>query len=240
MLHASNLRPPRLEPRIVQPSLTVVLPVHNCERTIRQDVADVLEAASELTQRVEVLIVDDASKDDTFETAGELARDFRQVRVIRRGRRQDLADTLGEVRSSIDSDVVIVHDGSSRVNSEQLRLIWRQQQVLGAVRDAGTGSEGVSFADLRRPSMTQPAMEVAHRRLWGFQRVAAAPAAEATPAPMPEPMPEPIPEPIPEPSDNRRTDEPAQAGRSKRGVGVIPNLPRPNVMGSITNFALGE
>lgn len=218
-----------MEPRIVQPSLTVVLPVHNGERTLRQDVADVLEAASELTQQVEVLIVDDASKDDTFETAAELTRNYRQVRVIRRGRRQDLADTLSEVRSSIDSDVVIVHDGSSRVNSEQLRLIWRQQQVLGAVRDAGTGSEGVSFADLRRPSITQPAMEVAHRRLWGFQRVAAA--AAATDA---------APEPAAEPSDNRRTDEPAQAGRAKRGVGVIPSLPRQNVMGSITDFALGE
>lgn len=219
-----------------QSSLTVVLPVHNCERTLRSDVADVLEAAAELTSRVEVLIVDDASTDDSFETAAELARECRQVRVLRRARRQDLAKTLAEVRASIDSDVVIVHDGSSRVNPDQLRLIWRQQQVLGAVRDADTGAEGVSFADLRRPSMTQPAMEVAHRRLWGFQRVAAAmtPAADDTPA---DDTPA---DDAPEATDNRRTDEAAAPARAKRGVGVIPSLPRRNVMGTITNFALGE
>lgn len=217
----------------MQPSLTVVLPVHNGERTLRRDVSDVLEAASELTSRVEVLIVDDASTDDSFETAGELARDHRQVRVLRRAGRRDLAKTLAEVRASIDSDVVIVHDGSSRVNADQLRLIWRQQQVLGAVREANRGSDGVSFADLRRPSMTQPAMEVAHRRLWGFQRftkpAATTQAAEEVETPPPV-----------EANDNLRADDAGDPTRTKRGVGVIPSLPRTNVMGSITDFALGE
>lgn len=209
----------------MQPSLTVVLPIHNCERTLRRDVSDVLEAAAELTSRVEVLVVDNASTDDSFESAAEIAREYRQVRVLRRSRRQSLPEALGEVRASISSDVVIVHDGSSRVNPDQLRLIWRQQQVLGAVRDAGPANEGVSFADLRRPSITQPAMEIAHRRLWGFQRVTTA---------------EPAASDASQTHENRRTDDPAKATRGKRGVGVIPNLPRPNVLGSITDFALGE
>lgn len=207
----------------MSPSLTVVLPIRNAERTLRRDVTDVLEAAAELTDRVDVLIVDDASTDDSFDTASEIARDFRQVRVLRRSRREDLQATLSEVRGSIDSDVVIVHDGSSRVNSDQLRLIWRQQQVLGAVRDADVGTGGVSFADLRRPSMTQPAMEMAHRRLWGFQRMSDG-------APQPEDA----------DAANRRTDEASDPRPAKRGMGVIPPLPRANVLGSITDFALGE
>jgi glycosyltransferase involved in cell wall biosynthesis len=213
----------------VQSSLTVVLPVHNAERSLRRDILDVLDAAAELTSDVEVLVVDDASTDDSFETASEMSRQYRQVRVLRRSRRQSLHDTLREVRASIHSDVVIVHDGSSRVNPNQLRLIWRQQQVLGAVRSAQGGRNGVSFADLRRPSMTQPAMEAAHRRLWGFQSsepVAApamAPAAEAAQL-----------------DANHRADEASSPRPAKRGVGIIPPLPRANMLGSITNFAFGE
>ncbi|MEQ8847207.1 glycosyltransferase [Botrimarina sp.] len=215
----------------MEPSLTVVLPVQNAERTLRRDVGDVLEAAAELTPRVEVLVVDDASTDDSFETASELANEFRQVRVVRRARSSSLNQTLREIRSSIRSDVVIVHDGSSRVNPDQLRLIWRQQQVLRAVRDSQPAAGGVSFADLRRPSITQPAMEAAHRRLWGFQRMAdTAPAADSAAAAAAALA-----------DDNRRRDEaesPAPAAR--RGVGVVPPLPRPNVLGSIADFALGE
>ena len=212
----------------MQSSLTVVLPVHNAERSLRRDILDVLEAAAELTSDVEVLVVDDASTDDSFETASEMARQYRQVRVLRRSRRQSLQETLREVRASIHSDVVIVHDGSSRVNPNQLRLIWRQQQVLGAVRDAQGGRNGVSFADLRRPSMTQPAMEAAHRRLWGFASEpvaspAMAPAAEAAQL-----------------DANRRADEASAPRPAKRGVGIIPPLPRANMLGSIADFALGE
>lgn len=212
----------------MQPSLTVVLPIHNAERTLRRDVSEVLEAAAELTPRVELLVVDDASTDDSYEAAAELARDYPQVRVVRRSRRSELRETLREVRANIASDVVIVHDGSSRVNADQLRLIWRQQQVLGAVRDAQEGPGGVSFADLRRPSMTQPAMEVAHRRLWGFQRMFA-------------PTPEPAETDEQHADSNRRTDGASQpAPANNRGMGGVPNLPTPGVLGSIADFALGE
>ena len=211
----------------MQPSLTVVLPIHNAERTLRRDVSEVLEAASELTPRVELLIVDDASTDDSYEAAAELARDYPQVRLVRRANRSELQETLREVRANIASDVVIVHDGSSRVNADQLRLIWRQQQVLGAVRDAQEGPGGVSFADLRRPSMTQPAMEVAHRRLWGFQRMFGSKNEPATSAEL-------------EAEENRRTDNASRPTPAKKGMGAVPSLPTPSVLGSITDFALGE
>lgn len=224
-----------LEHCLVESSLTVVLPIQNAERTLRRDVSDVLEAASELTSRVEVLIVDDASTDDSFESATELAREYRQVQVMRRTRRQALTEVLREVRANVQSDIVIVHDGSSRVNSNQLRLIWRQQQVLGAVRDAqGTGREGVSFADLRRPSMVQPAMEAAHRRLWGFQRVATVPTPAAAPSAAPAASS------ATASDENLRTDEASTGPKTRRGMGVIPSLPRANVLGSITQFTLGE
>ncbi len=205
-------------------SLTVVLPLRNAERTVRKDVLRTLEASSELTRMVEVLLVDDASTDDTFDVASELAIEFPQVRVIRRSRQGGLADALEQIKKTVISDIVIVHDGQSRVNPEQLRRIWTQQQMMGMIRKQGE-PRAVSFADLRRPAATQPMMAEAHRRLLGFQRVAceelAPSSTEADPL---------------ERHDAPSANEPA----SGRGVGVIPPLPKANLFGVISDFARGE
>lgn len=203
-------------------SLSVVLPVHNAERTLRRDVAAVLEAAAELTSAVEVLVVDDGSTDDTFETASELAVTFPQVRVIRHSQRGGLTEALARVRAGLESDIVIVHDGASRIDAEQLRRVWTQQQTLGALE---ANRAGVSFADLRQPAATQAALESAHRRLLGFQRIA--PAATTTTDD--------------EPLERRDVaSNPAPAG--KGGVGAIPPLPamRQGVINALSDFAFGE
>ena len=224
----------------MEKSLTVVLPIHNAERTLREDVNAVLEASAELSSCVEVLVVDDGSTDDSFETATELSIEYPQVRVLRRTGQGGLAEALREIRAGVSSDVVIVHDGASRVNAEQLRRIWTQQQVLGGMAgDQG----GVSFADLRRPAAIQPAMENAHRRLLGFQRMKVERSStqgvkKRTAKPSP-----------PAKADSAKTSSLERLDKSshpaparKAGVGVIPMLPAmPNSMfGAITDFARGE
>lgn len=210
-------------------SLTVVLPLQNAERTVRKDVLRTLEASAELTSMVEVLLVDDASSDDTFDVASELAIEFPQVRVIRRSRKGGLADALEQIKQTVVSDIVIVHDGQSRVNPEQLRRIWTQQQMMGMIRNQGE-PRGVSFADLRRPAATQPMMAEAHRRLLGFQRVtvdATASSSNMSNANTTDPM--------------ARRDAPSASEPSTgKGVGGIPPLPKANLFGVISDFARGE
>lgn len=206
-------------------SLTIVLPLSNAERTVRKDVIRTLEAAAELTSMVEVLLVDDASSDDTFDVASELAIEFPQVRVIRRSRRGGLADALEQIKKTVISDIVIVHDGQSRVNPEQLRRIWTQQQMMGMIRNQGE-ARAVSFADLRRPAATQPMMAEAHRRLLGFQRIQVQ-ESSATNATQNDSL---------ERRDAPSASEPA----SGKGVGVIPPLPKANLFGVISDFARGE
>ena len=207
-------------------SLTIVLPVHDAERTLRNDVSRVLDAAADLTSDVRVLILDDASTDDTYDVASELAAQFRQVTATRKEHRGNLIEALRDIRSGIDSDVVIVHDGASRINPEQLRLIWTQQRMLGGLR-ADNG--GVSFADLRRPSRNHPGLAEAHRRLLGFQRVKVdSTSDEGAPTPAAKPA-------------MSRQDDAEDVKRSEgKGVGQIPQLPKPKFFGAITDFALGE
>lgn len=202
-------------------SLAVLLPVRNVERTLRDDVVRVLEVTADLASHVELVIIDEASKDDTFDIAAELATEYPQVRVVHCASRRRMPEMIQDVRAVVEAETVIVHDGSPRVNVEQLRLVWSQQQLLKATTGEPDPRRGVSFADLRRPARTQPAMENAHRRLMGFQQ-------------MPEAQPADI-----EDDELRRRDEASKPGQ-RRGVGAIPNLPSANMMGVITDFALGE
>jgi glycosyltransferase involved in cell wall biosynthesis len=143
----------------VETSLTIVLPVHNAENHLRRSVNRVLEVAAELTPRFELLIVDDGSTDDSFDVANEMAARFPQVTVFRSGRRRGLGATLRDAKRRAAGRVVIVHDGASPINADELRTLY-----------LGKDSK-VSMQDLLRPARTHAAMVAAHDRLRGFQVV---------------------------------------------------------------------
>lgn len=104
-------------------SLTVLLPVENSEATLTRNIRLLLEVLPELTDRFELLIVDDGSTDATFEVADELARQFPQIRVIRsttpRGRTRaiqwGIRETSGEYLLLIDEDSSLPIDEIGRL-----------------------------------------------------------------------------------------------------------------------------
>jgi hypothetical protein len=66
-------------------SLSVLLPVKNAQSTLADTVHDILEVVSEVSEQVELLIIDDGSVDATSEVASELTRDYPQVRAFSQG-----------------------------------------------------------------------------------------------------------------------------------------------------------
>ncbi len=64
-------------------SLTVLLPVRDAQSTLAATVTEVLEMASDLSERFELLIIDDGSSDATSEVARELSRHYPQIRTLR-------------------------------------------------------------------------------------------------------------------------------------------------------------
>jgi hypothetical protein len=128
--HAARLSPSPGKPdtsplglarrRALDSAVTIVLPVHNAERTLRPMIMGILDLATAPTRRLTVAIVDDGSTDETFEAACELARDYPQVRVFRQPYPQGLGPALEQVRLKLRVEEVIVHDGVGPMDLDEL------------------------------------------------------------------------------------------------------------------------
>ncbi len=106
-------------------SLTVLLPVHNAEATLAHTVHEVLEVVSELTSRIELVIVDDGSKDATSEVADELIRHYPQVRTARHGERlgRDAAIRTGLEQSK--GEIILLREETGGIEIDRIAKLWR-------------------------------------------------------------------------------------------------------------------
>jgi Glycosyl transferase family 2 len=214
----------------VTKSLTIVLPVYNAETRLRTNVTELLELASELTSKFGVLIVDDGSTDATLEVAEELAARYPQVQVRRHRHRRGLGATIDYVQRRVRSDAVMLHDGVAPVNTQQMRIVWRNwMEHSAATRPASRGHklsshDAGNFASL---PVIHTDMERAHQRVLGFQMIACKPSDEA------------LPESAGVPAANTSRADSAHFSR-REGVGQIPTLPRPRFLAALASFALGE
>lgn len=107
----------------MEQSISVVLPVHNAEGTLARSVADVLEVLPDLTNRFEVLIVDDGSTDLTAESADELARRFPQLKVVRHATQQGIPAVVKTGLKQAHGDLVVVQDPSNPLRRRDLLQI---------------------------------------------------------------------------------------------------------------------
>lgn len=221
--------PPTKGDRVSNKSLTIVLPVYNGEARLRTCVGQILELASELTARFDVLIVDDGSTDATFEVAEELAALYPQVSVERHSHRRGLGPTIEYARRRIRSDAVIVHDGITPIDPNQVRNLWRDCVRESVVLESCTANPAAlqsAICDFANLPAIHATMEQAHSRVLGFQWL----------TPQPADLSEPL---------RERTgigDERTVAPHFKRraGMGRIPTLPRPKFLSALAEFALGE
>ena len=147
--------------------------MYNFERQLRGSVLEVLDLAHAFAQNFSIVIVDNGSTDETYETACELACTYPQIKVLRHSVRQGLGRVLDMVRSSFAMEMVVVHDGVSPINIDQLKTVLgstdgtRADLAAESMRDAA--GEGTSasrrFASLRA---LHDSMEYVHRSLRGF------------------------------------------------------------------------
>jgi hypothetical protein len=151
---------------------TIVLPVHNRERTLRPEVLRILDLAEVLHRRVVIAIVDDGSRDGTFETACELAREFPQIRVLRQPHQGGLGGALEQVRTRLGAEQVVAHDGVTAIDLDELaQLLSATEQprpmAMPAPRETATEASGSRrFA----APMAHPARQAVAARVLGSFR----------------------------------------------------------------------
>ena len=110
-------------------SLSVLLPVHNSQATLESDVARILDVLPELSREFDVVIVDDASTDATWEIAEDLACRYR-IRYARQPIRQGPAPPFAPA-SRHPATHVIAHDGHRGVDPQQIVRI-REAEARGS------------------------------------------------------------------------------------------------------------
>lgn len=142
------------------PAVTIVLPVHNAERSLRGLITRILDLTVAPSRGMTVAIVDDGSTDDTFDTACELARDFPQVRVMRQAYRKGLGPALEEVRRTLRVEEVIVHDGIGTIDLNELSAMLNGAPQHAAAVDVEEGRGSRRFATV---SALNTRMAEAHR-----------------------------------------------------------------------------
>ena len=108
-------------------SLSIVLPVHNAQCTLARDVHLLLDLLPDITPHFEILVVDDASTDQTEEIAHELALEFPQLRVTRHQQRQDQTSAVQTAVTQTTGNVVFVQDEGTEIRSAEIRQLWNMR-----------------------------------------------------------------------------------------------------------------
>jgi glycosyltransferase involved in cell wall biosynthesis len=105
-------------------SLTVLLPVHNAQSTLATTAMEILEVVSELTERFELVIIDDGSADATSEVAHELTRHYPQIRALRQGKRLGRTAAIRAGLAQSRGEMIIVPDQVDIPAPDGIRTLW--------------------------------------------------------------------------------------------------------------------
>jgi glycosyltransferase involved in cell wall biosynthesis len=123
-----------LESQPLKPLLSVVVPAYNEERTLAGVVSKLLLVPG----LAEIVIVDDASSDKTYEIATRLAQEYEQVRVLRqpqnRGKTAALRAGIAETRG----EIVLIQDADYEYDATEIPGLI--QPIVDGVADAVYGS----------------------------------------------------------------------------------------------------
>lgn len=100
--------------------VTIVLPVHNAQNSLRGSLLRMMELAETTGRRLQVAVVDDGSTDATFEVACELASEYPQVHVFRQPYQRGLGAALEQVRNRLGVSDVVAHNGIAEIDHREL------------------------------------------------------------------------------------------------------------------------
>lgn len=112
-------------PNIVKnETVSVVLSVRNAQHWIRVEIERLLDGLFDLTERFEIIVVDGASTDYTFEILEELSCRYPQVKMRRGDASISLDKALQLGMKFAQGDLIFTNLSANRFAVEDLRKLW--------------------------------------------------------------------------------------------------------------------
>jgi cellulose synthase/poly-beta-1,6-N-acetylglucosamine synthase-like glycosyltransferase len=127
----------------LEPSLSLFLPVRNAQAGLESQVDRLLDLLPQLTERFEILIIDDGSTDDTIEVAQDLARQYPQVDVVRHTKTLGLDEAIATGLDHCEGELVLVHSGEGPLTAGDIDEAWHisASPQFGAPRPISRSSD---------------------------------------------------------------------------------------------------
>ena len=105
-------------------SLSIILPTSNRQETIAERLLSLLENLSELSSHVQLIIVDDGSKDATPEILDDLRRVYPQIEVNRLPKQLGPAAAVQYGLRKATGDFVFAHESYDKVDMAEVKQLW--------------------------------------------------------------------------------------------------------------------
>jgi len=115
-----------------RPSVSLVIPMYNEELNIEHAVAAAVESLTKYSDDYEIIIVDDASTDDSPRLAARMAEENPRIRIITHAKNQKLGATLRSGFAAAGKELVFYMDADIPFDPDVLGKAIRALQVTGA------------------------------------------------------------------------------------------------------------
>ena len=107
------------------PGLSVFFPAYNDGGTIASLVITSMKVAATLTDDFEVIVINDASKDDTAQILDELARIYpERVRIVHHETNRGYGGALRTGFATASKELVFYTDGDGQYDPTEVTLLW--------------------------------------------------------------------------------------------------------------------
>lgn len=114
-------------------SLSILTQVYNNEKTIGQVLSEAIRIGEKYAKELEVLVVDDASSDDSLSIIKRYAKKYRQIKVIAHPKNLGFGKTIKESYEAARNDFIFTIPGDRQIRAEVLPILLRKIERLDLV-----------------------------------------------------------------------------------------------------------
>ena len=122
---------------VARPSVSLVIPMFNEELNIEHAVSAAVDALTKYSDDYEIIIVDDASTDDSPAMVARMAEENPRLRVLRHAKNRKLGGTIRTGFAAATKDLVLYMDADLPFDPDVLGRAMRAMHVTGADMIAG-------------------------------------------------------------------------------------------------------